>query len=222
MPRHAGIIGHRTNLREPVDVTAVDGIPVTTVARTLLDLGAVVPLELVERATQDAIIRQLVSAVELICVLERVGTRGRRGTAALRATVRAGTAPKGIESHLELDLLRLIEACSVPTPVLQHQIVVDDGRRFRLDMAWPELRVAVEADGRLWHSTRQEFEQGMSRIRAITAAGWDHYRYGWSDVHQRTGAVRAAITAVITAAVASRQAGSGRSLSHMPPLQRHM
>lgn len=135
LPRHAGIIVHRTNLLEPVDVTRSTASRSPPWPAPLLDLGAVVPFELVERATQDAIIRQLVSAVELICVLERVGTRGRRGTAALRATVRAGTAPKGIESHLELGFLRLIKACSLPTPVLQHQIVVDDGRRFRL--TWP-------------------------------------------------------------------------------------
>lgn len=115
----------------------------------------------------------------------------------LRAVVRSSLLPRGIESRLELDLLRLIESCPVPKPVLQYEIVVADGRRIRLDSAWPDLRVAVESDGRRWHSTRQEFERDLERSRHITAAGWRHYRYGWTDVHQRPAAVRAEIAAAL-------------------------
>ncbi|HSH60985.1 MAG TPA: hypothetical protein VK988_15375, partial [Acidimicrobiales bacterium] len=59
----------------------------------------------------------------------------------------------------------------------------------------------VEADGRRWHSTRAEFERDLVRSRAIVSAGWRHYRYGWTDVHQRGMALRAEITtALVTAA----------------------
>ncbi len=112
---------HRTDLLEPPDVTMVDRIPATSLARTLLDLGAVVPFEVVELAAQDAIIADRVSAIDLICRLERVGRRGRRGTAALRTVVRASLPPEGIDSRLELALLRLVESYPVPKPVLQHE-----------------------------------------------------------------------------------------------------
>jgi hypothetical protein len=151
----------------------------------------------------NSLIRGTVSAVDLVCVLERVGRRGRRGTAALRAMVRGSLPRAGIESRLELDLVRLIGSCPVPNPVLQHEIEVAGGLRFRLDTAWPELRIAAEADGRRWHSTRKEFEHDMLRSRSITAAGWRHYRYGWADVHQRPAAVRAELTAVVLAAMAT-------------------
>lgn len=203
LPRHRGIVMHRSDLLEPPDVTSVGRVPVTTIPRTLLDLGAVVPFEVVELAAQDAIIQERISAIDLICILERVGKRGRRGTAALRAVLRTSRPRAGIESVLELDLQRLVEACPVPRPVLQHEIVVAGGKRFRLDSAWPDLRVTIEADGRRWHSTRKDFELGMARIRAITAAGWDHYRYGWNDVHRRASEVKAEITAVVSAALAS-------------------
>lgn len=203
LPRSRGVACHRTDLLERPDVTSVRRIPCTSVPRTLLDLGAVVPFEVVELATQDALIRDLTTSVELLCVLERVGRRGRRGTAALRAVVRAGLPPDEIESRLELDLLRLVESCFVPAPVLQHEIVLAGGGRARLDLAWPELRVAVEADGRRWHSTRRDFERDLTRSRAITAAGWRHYRYGWSDVHQRPQHVRAELTAVFAGARAA-------------------
>lgn len=204
LPRHRRIALHRTNLLMPADITSVDRIPVTTIPRTLLDLGAIVPFEILELAAQDAIIEGRVSAVDLICVLERVGKRGRRGTTALRAVVRGSLPRRGIESMLELALQRLVNTCPIPRPVLQHEIVVARGRRFRLDSAWPELRIAVEADGRRWHSTRKEFEQGMARIRAITAAGWDHYRYGWNDLHRNSIDVKAEITTVVSAAMKSR------------------
>jgi predicted transcriptional regulator of viral defense system len=202
LPRHRGITLHRSNLLEALDVTSIDGIPVTTLARTLLDLGAVVPFEVVELAAQDALVEQRTSTTELICTLERVGRRGRRGTAALRAVVAASLPADGVDSRLELALLRLVESCPVPPPVLQHEIVVAGGGRYRLDEAWPDLRIAVEADGRRWHSTRRDFERDLARVRAITAAGWSHYRYGWADVHQHAPRVRAELTAVITASLA--------------------
>ncbi len=198
------VLVHRTDTLGPADVTSVEGILATTIPRTLLDLGAVVPFEVVELAAQAAIVEDRISAVDLICVLERLGRRGRRGTASLRAVVRDSLPLNGITSMLELDLQRLIQACPVPAPVLQHPIQID-GVRYRLDKAWPKLRIVVEADGRRWHSTRKDFEEGMARIRAITAAGWDHYRYGWNDVHRRPGEVKAQITAVVSAALASRR-----------------
>lgn len=203
LPLLGGVIRHRTDTLEAPDVTSVRRIPCTSVARTLLDLGAVVPFEVVELATQDALIRNLATAVDLVCVLERVGGRGRRGTAALRAVVRASLPPEGIESRLELDLLRLVECSFVPPPVVQHEIALPGGGRARLDLAWPELRVAVEADGRRWHSTRRDFERDLTRSRAITAAGWRHYRYGWTDVHQRPAAVRAELETVFAGARAA-------------------
>ncbi len=203
LPRHENVLLHRTNLLEPVDITTVNRVPVTTIPRTLLDLGSVVPVEKVELAAQDAIISDLVSTVDLICVLERVGTRGRRGTAALRAVVHAGLPPQGVASQLELRLLRLIEQCQLPPPILQYELRLPDDRRVRLDAAWPELRVGVDADGRRWHSTRQEFEHDLQRSRAITAAGWRHLRYGWADVQQRGRSVRHEIAAVVGALLAA-------------------
>jgi hypothetical protein len=203
LPLLGGVTVHRTDTLEPLDVTTADHIPVTTIPCTLLDLGAVVPLEVVELAAQDAIIRGSISAVDLICMLERVGKRGRRGTAALRAVVQASLPQKGIASRLELDLQRLIEGCPVPPPELQHEIIVAGGQRLRLDKAWPEFRITIEADGRRWHSTRQEFERDMARSRAITAAGWRHYRYGWADVHQRGEAVKAEIMTILASILAA-------------------
>jgi hypothetical protein len=195
--RRPGVRVHETDRLDAVDVTSVDGIPTTRPARTLLDLGAVAPVGVVELAAHDAVIRNAVTTVDLLCVLERLGGPGRRGTAALRAAARAGLPPDELESTLELALYRLVRACPVPAPVLQHPVVLPGGRRVRFDFAWPARRVAVEADGRRWHATRADFERDLDRANAIAATDWRHFRYGWAPVHERPAAVRAEITAAV-------------------------
>jgi predicted transcriptional regulator of viral defense system len=184
---------HRTDRLEPMDVTAVDGVPVTTVARTLLDLGGVVDPRVVRQATQDAVIRGLVQPEDLVCVLERLGRRGRRGTAALRSVVEEASLDARLESRLEQELLEVLLRCQVPPPVPQFELRCLDGRRVRLDFAWPAERVAVEADGRRWHATTADFERDRARGNSITASGWSLYRFGWADVRERRAGTVASI-----------------------------
>jgi predicted transcriptional regulator of viral defense system len=194
---------HRTDRLEPQDVTTSDGIPVTTVARTLLDLGGVTDAPVVRTATQDAVIRGLVAPEDLLCVLERVGRRGRRGTAALRAAVATTAIDPRLESRLEQELFELVLRCQVPPPVPQHELRCVDGRRVRLDFAWPADRVAVEADGRRWHATTADFERDLARGNSITASGWSLYRFGWADVRERRAGTVAAIHRAFRATAAA-------------------
>ena len=79
-----GVTAHRTNYLPPEDVTAIGGLPVTTPARTLLDLGGLVSSKLVARAAADALSRNKMTQPLLQDQLRRAGARGRPGTAALR------------------------------------------------------------------------------------------------------------------------------------------
>ena len=194
---------HRTDRLEPLDITTCEGVPVTTVPRTLLDLGAATDLAVVRQATQDAVIRNLVQPEDLLCVLERVGRRGRRGTAALREVVGHSFLDARLESRLEQQLFEIVLRCEVPPPVLQHELRCVDGRRVRLDFAWPDQRVAVEADGRRWHATTADFERDRARGNSITASGWSLYRFGWSDVRERRAGVVASIHRAFRAAAAA-------------------
>ena len=201
-PRVAGVVVHRTDRLDPEDVAAVDGVPVTSLARALLDLGAILPAPVLGTTVEDAAIRGLVAPLELVCALERLGGPGRRGSAALRAVVTAMAPPAALESRLEVALLRLIRESGAPRPVPQLEAVVAGGRRVRFDFAWPDRRLAVEADGRRWHATATDFERDLARHNAVTAAGWRLYRFGWADVHQRRERTLATLSAVL------RQAGA--------------
>ena len=110
--------------------------------------------------------------------------------------------PAAMESRLEVALLRLIRESGAPRPVPLLEAVVAGGRRVRFDFAWPDRRLAVEADGRRWHATTTDFERDLARHNAVTAAGWRLYRFGWADVHQRRERTLATLSAVL------RQAGA--------------
>ncbi|MFN2606599.1 MAG: hypothetical protein ABR511_01695 [Acidimicrobiales bacterium] len=180
-PRLAGVTVHRSPLA-PVDVGRCGPIAVTRPARTLLDLAAVEP-RLAEGAVSDALVRRLTTVPTLEALLERVGGRGRRGTALLRRLVaahQAGRAPT--ESPLEDALIRLLLRHRLPQPVRQHPVRFADGTSVRLDLAYPGARLAVEADGRTWHSGIADFRRDRARSNRLTAAGWTILRYGWADL----------------------------------------
>jgi very-short-patch-repair endonuclease len=195
LPIHAGIHVHRTNLLAAADIVVVDHIPCTAPPRTCLDLGAVLPYELVEPIVQDAVIRKLVTHAELLAVLERVGGRGRRGTAALRAVVHGALPDERIESELERLLIALLPPGHGFT--LQYEMTCVDGRRVRLDAARPEYKIAVEANGHRWHATAEQMRKDMARRRSIQASGYELWEYGWSDVVETPALVQSELAALV-------------------------
>ena len=182
LPMRRGLLIHRTTRLEPSDLCVVSGLHTTTIPRTLLDLGAVLTYEQVEHTAQDAIIRKLTTEGALAAVLERVGGRGRRGTATLRSVLRHAVPDARLATMLEHKLHELIRRAGFPPPELQHELVCSDGRRVFLDAAWPEWRLTIEGDGHRWLGTSKQLRNDLARSRSIQASGWTHYRYGWTDV----------------------------------------
>lgn len=148
-----GIIVHRTPEMVSPWITEVAGIPTTTIPRTLVDLCAVVAPGKVEEALDASIARRLNSAENQWRCMNRMGTRGRCGTARLRAFV-AERMELGVpHSVAETRFLRLIRRSRLPSPRLQLE-VRDEDFVARLDAAWPEIRLGIEVDGWRWHSSK--------------------------------------------------------------------
>jgi hypothetical protein len=194
LPRAAGVQFHRTNLLDPLDIVVVDHIRATARPRTLHDLGAVLPFDLLAPIVEDAVIRKLVTRIQLIALLERVGGRGRRGSASLRAALETDL-PEHLESDLERRLWRLLPPGH--GMVTQHELTCTDGRRVRLDMADPARKIAIEANGRKWHGTTKAARADMARRRSIQASGWHHYEYGWSEVTEAPTTTRLELAAIL-------------------------
>jgi len=180
-PTLGSVVVHRTGRLDQIDVSRRSRIPVTTPARTLLDLGAVAPVEAVESALEDALMRRLVTFALLASTLERLGRQGRRGAAVLRALVEErdpATAPT--ESVLEDALLRVLRRAGLPEPVRQYGV-----GGVRLDFAYPHLRLGIEADSRIWHGGRTDVQRNSDKANVLVAHGWRVLRFTWSDVRRR-------------------------------------
>jgi very-short-patch-repair endonuclease len=199
--RLPGVRAHRSNRLGPEFLTVHRGIPVTTPARTLVDLSAVAPAPTVEKAVDGALRDGLVTVASLRTCFDAVAGRGRRRVAHFRPVLDArqpGYSPG--DSALEVRVQRWLTAAGLPPPALQFRVRIGD-RRYRLDLAYPDLRIAVELDGWAAHSTRRAFDHDRARGNDLELEGWTLLRFTSSS--SRTDVVRT-VQAARAAASASR------------------
>ena len=187
--RPSGVVGavtHCSGRLDRADVTVRRAIPVTTPGRTLLDLGAVVPERQVEVAVEDALYRRLVTYDGLVQQLERVGARGRNGTAVLRAIL-AVRNPRAAptESLLEDKLVQILRRGGLSDPVRQHWVRMPGHPPVRIDLAYPEERVAIEAQSVAWHAGREDLQRSCRKRNLLVALGWCLLEFTWEDADER-------------------------------------
>jgi very-short-patch-repair endonuclease len=164
---------------EPDEVTTLDGIPITTVPRTLLDLAAILPPQELERALNEAEVSRPTSPTALRALLERYPRR--HGTAALKAILE--TRYGITRSELEARFVRLLRSAGLSRPELNGVVHVG-GRSFECDCVWRPQRLVVELDGRAYHATAAAFERDRARDRRLQAAGWTVVRMTWRQLRE--------------------------------------
>lgn len=180
-PRLTGVVLHRTGALDPVDVSRTRGVPVTTPARTLFDLGAVVEPDVVESAMEDALLRRLVTFELLSCTVQRLGRHGRRGSSVLRRLLaERDPAASPTESVLEDDLLRLLRRGGLPEPERQYRV----GRVY-LDFAYPAVKLGLEADSRIWHGGRADVQRNSDKANVLVGLGWRVLHFTAADIRSR-------------------------------------
>ena len=184
--RHASVIVHETNALEDTDRTFVEGIPVTSVERTLLDLAAVTRDATVEMALDSAERRGLTTPRHVRALVVRLSRPGRRGVRRLRRILDLRAPEDGpTETEAEALLLRVLRRHGFPRPAVQ--FVVRDGQRFvgRVDAAYAEERIAIEYESYEWHTGRIAVERDNARRNALQAVEWAYIGATWRDI--RTG-----------------------------------
>jgi hypothetical protein len=142
--RIPGVATHRT--RNEPEMVRYDRIPVTTPARTLIDLSSVLPFKPLRRAAREALVRKRITAVEAKHIVE------------------GGDIPT--RSHLEDDVLDLIEAHGLPTPEVNHPF-----GKYVPDFRWPDLHLILEADGATYHDNPLAREDDARRHADLEAQG---------------------------------------------------
>jgi very-short-patch-repair endonuclease len=179
---------HRTTVLTASDLTTVEAIPVTTVARTLVDLAGVVSHERLRKALSEAERMLLIDMCELARARERTRTRNGPGHARLQAVL-AEHAAHGAQidrSKLERRFVALARRAGLPLPRLNLWI---DG--MEVDAVWPRERIAVELDSWEFHRHRRAFQHDREKGNALTAAGWTVLRFTHHDIADRPAEVAA-------------------------------
>jgi len=161
--------------------TSLDGIPITTVARTLLDLATVLESYALARAVAEAVTGEMAGPLSLPDLLER--HRGRRGAGSLRAALTAEGFGLGVtRSELEERFLPFLATHSLPHPELNASLQVD-GRFYSPDCLWRPQRVIVELDGAAFHESPLAQTRDSDRDRRLVLARWNVIHVTWSQVH---------------------------------------
>lgn len=177
---------HRVRALNAEDVTEVSGIPVTTVARTLLDLAGTIPQDHLVKAVREAERQRTFDLRKVEAAMAR--TRGRRGpgqralTAAIAECAAAEHDPT--RSLLEDAFLQLVRGNGLPSPSTNALV-----EGLQVDAVWRPQRVTVELDGWQDHGTRGAFERDRKRDATLTAAGWRVVRFTYRQVVGRPDAV---------------------------------
>jgi hypothetical protein len=177
--RRPGIRLHRSPTLAPDDTTTHRGIPITTPARTLIDLSRTVKGRPLEHALDRAELLRLVDFADL---------RSRRIPASLQEQLdRVGTTLT--RSELEERFLGLCEDHGLPRPATN---CVIEG--IEVDFAWRDRWLVVEVDGYAYHRSPSAFERDRERDVVLTLAGWRVLRFTWDQITTRAAWVAAAVS----------------------------
>ncbi len=172
------------------------GLRVASVPLTLLDCAPLVPRPLLEQAYHDARSRGLVTSARLEGVLARLGGFGRRGTAMLRELLADERGKPAMASSLEVKLARALVAGGLPEPVRQLPLRLPDGRTVRVDLAYPDARLAIEVGHEVFHDGALRARSDRRRDNQLALVEWECRRFDNDDVERHLDAAVAVIAAV--------------------------
>ena len=184
-PRPPGVIVHRSGDLTPDQVVRRDGIPTTKPHRLLVDLGAVASAEEVDLVLDSLNSRRLVTIAGVRAWRDRLGGRGRRGAGVLGEVLdQRALGEQTVDSALESMMARLCRRHGLPMPEFQVWITIQ-GKRFRMDFAYSDIRYNIETDGYEHHGGKYEnWLSDSTRDNELGAMGWQVSRF--PRAHLRT------------------------------------
>ena len=199
-PKRSTFTVHESKDLLASDIVDVDGIPVTTAVRTVVDLGASAPPWLVERCLDSALRRELFTAWQVRCFIARVARPGRNGVGTIRPLIEERIAWASLtESDLE-DLFRaVVSHLPYPMPDPQFKLFEPDGEFVgRFDFVYPTRMALIETDSEGWHMDPVSFQRDRDKQNRAHALGWTVYRFTWRQLVDDPASVRRIITAIWT------------------------
>lgn len=171
-PQHRDVIVHRHPRMQPDEATVHVGIRTTTVARTLVDLAAVLPAHALRRAVGQADVLRLFDLHAVRTILAR--HPGHPGRAALERVLDAWTDPATVRSPQEAAFPDLCARFGFPRPVMNAEVL-----GMEIDAVFFDQRVAVELQSYAFHSGAIQWENDHEKRARLVAAGWTVLAYSW-------------------------------------------
>jgi hypothetical protein len=187
--RRSGIWVHRCQI-SPEETTTHEGLPLTTVARTLFDFAEGAPFEALMGAAEEADRQRLLRRAELEAICER-GT-GRRALRPVRRLLAELRVPDEGRSPLEVRFVAFVRAYRLPPPV-QNVHVLD----HEVDALWPEAKLIAELDSWEHHAHRAAFERDRARDPKLLVAGYRTIRITHRRLDREAATVAAEIRALL-------------------------
>ena len=180
------IVVHRVDEHLLSEISCIDNLPVTSPRRTLLDLcGRKHPRS--GKLLDETLRRQLLEVGDLWLYLEKEWMRGRRGVRILRNLLVERTlegAPT--DSDSELALRREIDRAGLPPPTHQFPVVLPQAT-IHVDLAYPDVHLAIEVDSYSWHMDKTSFERDRERDAELSLLGWTVLRFTWAQIRFHPG-----------------------------------
>ena len=186
-PVPRGVIVHRT--RRPLEIHIRRNVPVTSVERTLLDVGAVIPEANVEMAAESAYRLGLTTPTKTRLFLDQTGARGVPGAGKLRHILDVRYPGRAAGSAGEVKLIRLLRDCGIEDPERQFEIWLPDHTKAVVDLAWPRRMVLVERDSVESRAGARELHYLLRRQNALLELGYELRRYDWVYVNRHANLV---------------------------------
>jgi very-short-patch-repair endonuclease len=177
----------------------VDGIPVTSPHRTILDLAGVLRRRELERALNEAEVRRVTDRLSLPELMERYPRR--RGAATLKELLAAKNPGGATLNDFEEDFVAFLDTHGLPRPRFNATLPIR-GRLLKVDCMWRAKRLIVELDGRAVHGTAQAFESDRQRDRILLTEGWRSTRVTWHQLRNEPNAIAADLRGLLCGAVA--------------------
>jgi very-short-patch-repair endonuclease len=189
---------HATHSSDPIrrhvsalpadEITMKDAIPVTTVPRTIFDLAASEPLDVVKALLREAEFLELHDRLSLWDLVERYP--GRRGIRKVKVALEALKDEPADErkSLFEDRFVPFLRRHQLPRPRFNDWTLAGD-KRFQVDCLWPAQRQVVELDGWQGHKTRTAFREDRARDRKLRVAGYGVTRLTWNQLEDEPEAI---------------------------------
>ncbi len=161
----------------------IDGIPVTGIVLTIIHLASFLRADALATALDSALVQGLTRADRVLDGVDALGRQGRRGTALLVELLGERMDGQRLPANrFERRLGALLVRSGLAKPVHQFEIELAGLSDARPDLAYPDLRIAIEADSHRWHAGRTSWEHDLERRTALAAAGWLVLHFSWRDL----------------------------------------